>query len=120
MAQVKDATLRTSGSGEALRFLVDVEIDGERGDDRVDWEIQIRFFGADALLTGRDDALVVHAVPWRPEDGDRRTIEVSGADGRFDEDRGEDEVRATVELVARTTDARVVETNTVTGDFSGA
>ncbi|MGI9018064.1 MAG: hypothetical protein ACR2HR_13325 [Euzebya sp.] len=45
-------------------------------------------------------------------------LSVAGAGGVFDEDRGDDEVFAEVELLARSTDVRVIKTNTVKGDFS--
>ncbi|WP_370326677.1 hypothetical protein [Euzebya sp.] len=119
MATLKDASLSATGSGAELIMAVDVEIDWDRGDDEVEWEIQIRFVGDDALMRGGNDTLLVHAVPAAPRDGERRRIEVSGAGGAFDEDRGRDEVFAEVQLLARTADVRVVKTNTVEGDFSG-
>jgi hypothetical protein len=114
MAQVQKAELSTIGSGAQLMLVLDVEIDWDRGDDEAQWELQIRFLGADA---GRDDVLLVHAVPASPADGDRRRVEISGASGAFDEDRGDDEVLAEVSLVMRSTDVRVVRTNTVKGEF---
>jgi hypothetical protein len=115
MAKVEDAKLSVQGSGAQLLMVVDVEIDWDRGDDEVEWELQVRFLGSDV---GRDDVLLVHAVAASPADGDRRRVEVSGASGAFDEDRGDDEVHAEVCLVPRTQDIRVVTTNTVKGEFS--
>lgn len=116
MAKVKDAKLSAAGTGAGVVMTLDVDIDWDRGDDGREWELQIRFLGAD--VSG-DDTLLVHAVPAHPGSGDRQRVEIAGAGGVFDEDRGEDEVYAEVELVARTTDTRVVKTNTVKGDFGG-
>lgn len=116
MAKVKDATLSAAGTGASVVMTLDVEINWDRGDDNSEWELQIRFLGAD--VSG-DDTLLVHAVPANPAGGDRQRVEISGGSGVFDEDRGEDEVYAEVELVARATDTRIVKTNTVKGDFAG-
>lgn len=95
-------------------MVVEVEIDWDRGDDRTEWEVQIRFVGADV---GGDEMVLAHAVPASPADGRHRRIEVSGASGVFDEDRGDDEVHAEVSIVPRATETRVVRTNTVKGEF---
>lgn len=116
MAKVKNAQLSAAGTGEALVMSVDVEINWDRGDDGQEWEIQVRFLGADM---GGDEIRLVHAVPVSPSEGERRRIDISGAGGVFDEDRGDDEIYAEVELLARSTDVRMVKTNTVKGDFAG-
>ncbi len=118
MAKLKDAELRVAGAGRELAMLVAVEIDWDRGDDETEWELQVRFIGDDTGLRGRNNILMVHAVAISPAVGRHTEVRVSGADGVFDEDRGDDEVFAEVELLARTTDSRVRRTNTVKGDFS--
>lgn len=119
MAKLEEARLSTAGSGAELVMRLEVEIDWDRGDDDLEWELQARFVGDDALLRGRDDVLLVHAVPVSPAGGRQQTVDVGGAGGVFDEDRGTDEVKALVELRARTADSRVITTNSVSGDFSG-
>lgn len=115
MAKVEDAKLSVAGSGDGLVMTVEVELDWDRGDDQAAWEIQVRFLGADV---GGDEVVLVHAVPASPADGRTKRIDISGAGGVFDEDRGDDEIHAEVELRARTSEVRTVTTNTVKGDFS--
>ncbi len=119
MAKLKDAELKVAGTGRELVMHVEVEINWDRGDDETEWELQVRFIGDDTALRGRNNVLMVHAVAVSPSEGSRKEIRVSGAGGVFDEDRGDDEVFAEVELLARTTGTRVVRTKTVKGDFSG-
>lgn len=116
MAKVKKATLSTVGTKDTLTMTVEADLDWKRGDDRVEWDLQIRFMGRDRL---RDDKiLLLHNEPVSPDDGRTRRVDVSGAGGVFDEDRGRDEVYAEVQLVPRSSEVAVVTTNTVKGDFA--
>ncbi|CAN5469465.1 hypothetical protein BH23ACT9_BH23ACT9_01570 [soil metagenome] len=115
MATVKKAKLFATGTKESLTMTVEADLDWDRGDDRVDWDLQIRFMGRKTLRADR--IMHVHNEPVSPGDGKSRRIDVSGAGGVFDSDRGRDEIYAEVQLAPRATDVRVVKTNTVRGDF---
>ena len=118
MARIKKATLAVDGEGRAAVFTVDTEFDWDRGDDDFQWEVVIRFRGADTGLRGRDDVVKVQAFPTSPADGDRRAVTVDNSDGLFNEDRGgSDEIYAELEIHPIRPQQDAVRTNKVKGRF---
>lgn len=118
MARIKDATLSVSGEGRAAMFLVDLKLDWDRADRDREFEVTMRFFGADALTRGADNLVATHTSVVRPEDGDRQQLQVANHDGAFDEDGGDDEDEIYADLDIRELTAREpVRTNKVSGRF---
>lgn len=117
MAKIKKAELRVEGEGTHAVFTVEATIDWDRRDDDHDWQLVLRFMGADAGLRGGDEVLKIHTVDVDPNAGGAVAVSVDNGAGEFNEDAGGDEIVAEVELQVRQPEARVVRTNKVKGNF---
>lgn len=118
MARVKDVALSVRGEQQDAVFSVDVELDWDRRDRDRQYQLLLRFKGADTGLRGDDDVLLVHSVAVTPDEGDHRRIDIANTDRRFNEDRGgKDEVYVEVELHELPPEDRIVRSNKVKGRF---
>ena len=118
MARIKDAELSAAGEGRQAMLNLDVKFDWDRADRDREFELTIRFYGADAMMRGSDNIVKTHTSVVKPEDGDRQQFQVANSDGAFDEDQGEEEDEIYAELDIRELTARnPVKTNKIAGRF---